>query len=65
MGKQKTEWLTVAEAAEALGGCAATVRKYAKNGTLVARKDGIGGRTSPWEISRASITAYQVANRNR
>jgi hypothetical protein len=65
MGKQKAEWLTVAEAAKALGGCALTIRKYAKNGTLVARKFGIGGLTSPWEISRASIEAYQKANRNR
>lgn len=64
MGKQK-DWLTVAEAAKALGGCALTIRTYAKNGTLVARKSGVGGRTSPWEISRASIEKLMDANRNR
>jgi hypothetical protein len=64
MDKQNKEWLTVAEAAKALDGCAATVRSYCRSGKLMYKKSGVGGRTSRWLVSRASIDLYRKANRN-
>ncbi len=60
------EWYTVREAAEELGGHPNTIRKYAKDGTLPGcKRDGVGGKTSPFLIPKSAVEEYQRTHGNQ
>lgn len=54
--------LTVHEVAAQLGEHPETVRTLIRRGDLVARKAGLGGRTSPYRIRQAAVDEF-VARR--
>ena len=60
MSKQ-TEWLTMQEAADALGAGVDTIYRYLRSGTLAGRS----GLTSPWLVSRASVVAFRASKGNQ